>query len=57
MPPVLPAVIGCANAFSSNYAADAGTAPADNHDVYGVDRLDLALPCDDRLFHDAFDGL
>jgi len=56
MPTVLPVVVGCANSFSSNYAADGGAAPADNHDVYGVDRLDLALPCDDRLFHDEFDG-
>jgi hypothetical protein len=56
MPAALPVVIGCANTFSANYAADAGAAPADNHDVYGVDRLDLALPCDDRVFHDDFDG-
>jgi len=55
MPLVRAAVTGCANVFDENFAGDAGSSPVDNADVYGVDRLDLALPCGDRIFHDGLE--
>jgi hypothetical protein len=56
MPLSRPTVTGCANAFDENFASEAGTSPADNADVFGVDRLDLALPCGERIFHDGLEA-
>jgi hypothetical protein len=55
MPAALPVVAGCANSFSASSAAGAGNTARDNADTFGVDRIGLALPCNDRVFAGDFD--